>query len=214
MITVHSCVHLWARCLQDYNLTMHSRVQLGWNLYTVCCLKLAKARVIQTVKPNQCVVCMSVHCVHGTQGSLGMRLCPWPIFIFDVSLCLCTLCECDNEQKSWSLPSELQVGHSNYSWNVLSSPVTHWHLNLVLFHHVHYILNPHITSLYTSPLSCKLKWEKTINTKRLNTFPTHFQCTGYLHIQMLIQMPSHADSSIIVFNTVVPWIRLIFNPMP
>ena len=88
------------------------------------------------------------------------------------------------------------------------------HLNLVLFHHVHYILNPHITSLYTSPLSCKLKWEKTINTKRLNTFPTHFQCTGYLHIQMLIQMPSHADSSIIVFNTVVPWIRLIFNPMP
>ena len=27
--------------------------------------------------------------------NLGMRLCPWPIFIFDVSLFLCTLRECD-----------------------------------------------------------------------------------------------------------------------
>ena len=32
-----------------------------------------------------------------------------------------------------------------------------------------------------------------------NTSPTHFQCTGYLHIQMLIQT-SASDSPIIIFN--------------
>ena len=49
---------------------------------------------------------------------------------------------------------------------------------------------------------CKLKWEKSICTRLLNTSPTHFQCTSYLHIQMLIQTP-FSDSLIIVFNTVI-----------
>ena len=40
LISVHSCVHLWARCLGVYNLTMHPRVQFGWNLYTVCWIEL------------------------------------------------------------------------------------------------------------------------------------------------------------------------------
>ena len=48
---------------------------------------------------NQCtpgIVCMSVQCVHGTQGEPGNEaICPQPIFIFDVSLCLCSLHECD-----------------------------------------------------------------------------------------------------------------------
>ena len=40
-----------------------------------------------------CVCLFSVFIEH--KESLGMRLCPWPIFIFDVSLCLCTIRECD-----------------------------------------------------------------------------------------------------------------------
>ena len=65
----------------------------------------------------------------------------------------------------------------------------------------------HIKQKYhcTSPLAythCKLKWEKIVNTntsthfqweksvnRLLNTSLTLFQCTGYLHIQMLIQTP-------------------------
>ena len=36
IITVHSCVHLWAWCLRDHNLPMHSRVQS--NLVEICCV--------------------------------------------------------------------------------------------------------------------------------------------------------------------------------
>jgi len=35
LISIHSCVHSWARCLWVYNLTMHPRVKLGWTLYTL-----------------------------------------------------------------------------------------------------------------------------------------------------------------------------------
>ena len=59
-------------------------------------LKLAsKARVKQliNVPPVLCVCLFSV--LMGHKESLGMRLCPRAIFIFDVSLCLCTLHECD-----------------------------------------------------------------------------------------------------------------------
>ena len=172
--------------------------------------------MIQTITTILCVCLFSVFMGH--KESLGMRLCPWPIFIFDISLCLCTLHECDKWAemiRMFILTSELQVGHSHYSWNVLSSPVTHWPLKLLTwFYFTIYSQSTFKTkvSLYTSPLSykhCKLKWE----IQGLNTSPTHFQCTGYLHIQMLIQTPL-SDGPIIVFNTVVPCIRLIFNPMP
>ena len=43
-----------------------------------------------------------------------MRLCPRPIFIFDISLVYVLFVNVTNEQKSLSLPSELQVGHSHY----------------------------------------------------------------------------------------------------
>jgi len=37
---------------------------------------------------------MSVQCVHGTQGEPGNEAMS-TAFIFDVSLCLCTIHECD-----------------------------------------------------------------------------------------------------------------------
>ena len=45
----------------------------------------------------------------GHRESLGIRLCPWPFFIFDICLCLWSVCECDK----W-YPSQLQVGHSKF----------------------------------------------------------------------------------------------------
>ena len=132
-------------------------------------------------------------------------------------LCLYTICECDKWAEYLSLASELQVEHANYSWNVY---LLHWHtdhlLNCLLRSILHYILKLHIKHHCTSPLAythCKLKWEKSVNARLLNTSPTLFQFTGYLYIQTLIQTPL-SDSPIIVFNTVVPCIRLIFNPMP
>ena len=44
----------------------------------------------------------------------------------------------------------------------------------------------------TTPLAYtyrKLKWEKSIDTRLLNTCPTHFQCTGYMCVQIMIQRP-------------------------
>ena len=139
--------------------------------------------------------------------SLGMRLCPQPVFTCDISLCLCTICECDKWAEmirmfilsfwasSWTL--KLFLKYIVFSIDILTTYTAY----LVLFHHIHYILNTHIKQKYhcTSPLAykhCKLKWEKIVNT---NTSPTHFQCTGYLYIQMLIQIPA-SDSPIIVFN--------------
>ena len=111
----------------------------------------------------------------GHKESLGMRLCPWPIYIFDVSVLLVKMNR--NDKKVYPYLLGFPVGHSNYPWTVLSYPVTHWPLKLFTWF-----------------------------------FFTHFQCTGYLHIQMLI--PTRlSDSPIIIFNTVVQCIRL-FNPMP
>ena len=51
--------------------------------------------MIQTVTPNQGIVCMSVQCVHGTQGEPVNEAMSTAYLHFDVSLCLCTLRECD-----------------------------------------------------------------------------------------------------------------------
>ena len=42
-----------------------------------------------------------------------------------------------------------------------------------------------------------------------NSFPV-YRLPAYTNVDT----DALSDSSIIVFNTVVPWIRLIFNPMP
>ena len=43
----------------------------------------------------------------------------------------------------------------------------------------------------TSPyMLCNLKWEKSVDTRLLNTFPTHFRCISYCTYKlMLIQTP-------------------------
>ena len=145
--------------------------------------------------------------------NLGMRLYPQPIFIFDVSLFLCTFRECDKGAQmirmfiltfcasSWALKLFLKC--IIFSNDTLTT-------NCLLGSISPYTLHSQSTkvSLYTSPLSYK----HSNGRKVLITSPTHFQCTGYLHIQMLIQTPL-SNTPIIVFNTVVPCIRL-FNPMP
>ena len=152
---------------------------------------------------------MSVQCACGKQGEPGNEaIYVHGLSLFSTScLCLYTICECDKWAEYLSLASELQVGHTNYSWNVfIGILTTYWTAYFVLFHHIHYILKLHIKQKYycASPLAythCKLKCEKSVNTRLLNTSPTLF-CTGYLHIQMLIQTP-HSDSPIIISNTVV-----------
>ena len=138
---------------------------------------------------------MSVQCVCGKQGEPGNEAMFMAYHHFWLLNCLClyTICECDKWAEYLSLASELQVEHANYSWNVY---LLHWHtdhlLNCLLRSILHYILKLHIKHHCTSPLAythCKLKCEKSVNARLLNTSPTCFQCTGYLHIQMLIQMP-------------------------
>ena len=129
--------------------------------------------MIQTITTNQCIVCMSVQCVHGTQGE------PWneAMYVHGLPWCLFT---CMYSSWMWQraemfiLTFELQVGHSHYSWTVLSSPVTHWLLKLLtnwFYFTIHTTSQSTLKTkvlLYTSPLSykhCKLKWEKSVNTR-------------------------------------------------
>ena len=81
IITVFSRVHLW----EDYNLSCvylwitwdykvcYSMVQIGWNPYTVESeLNIAKGQgdplIVKPQTTNQCIMCMSVQCVHRTQA--------------------------------------------------------------------------------------------------------------------------------------------------
>ena len=156
--------------------------------------------------------------------SLGMRLCPRPIFIFAISLCLCTIHECEKWTEMirmfilsfWdsSLTLKLFLMYHLLQWHTE-------HLNGLLGSISPlciYILNPHLKQsiivyyphFHTNTASSN---RRRALIQGLITSPTHFQCTGYLHIQMLIQM-SLSGSPIIVFNSVVPCIRVIFIPMP
>ena len=207
------------------NLTMHPRIQLGWKsmLYAETELNIDDWTFLMAIKGqgDPLIVKSSVQCVRGKQGEPGNEamFMAYHHFRLLVYVYIGTSRECDKWAEYLSLASELQVGHTNYSWNVF---IGIWPLIKLLtsfyftIYNIHYILKLHIKHHCTSPLAythCKLKCEKSVNTRLLNTFPTHFQCTGYLHIQMLIQTP-HSDSPIIVSNTVVSCIRLIFNPMP
>ena len=66
-----------------------------------CMLKLSLKLAVKGKgeTTNQCtpgIVCMSVQCVHGTQGEPGNEAMSTAyLLFFDVSLCLCTLHECD-----------------------------------------------------------------------------------------------------------------------
>ena len=87
------------------------------------------------------------------------------------------------------------------SWNV-PSPLTYWPLKLLTWFYnftIYATFTIHTSNKSTSQLAythCKLKWEKRVNTRLLNPSPTHFQCTGYLHIQT----PHHSQIvPIIVF---------------
>ena len=149
----------------------------------------------------------------GHKESLGMRLCPWPIFIF-VLFVNVTNSSNDKNVYPWLLSFKLGTQ------TILETYLLHWHtdyLNFLLRSISPYTLCFQSTDQQkyhcTSPLAykhCKIKWEKSINTRPLNTSSV---ATGYLHIQMLIQMPL-SDSTIIILNTFLPCIRLIFNPMP
>ena len=132
------------------------------------------------------VLCVSLFSVfmHVTHGEPGNEAMSTAIFICDVSLCFCTICECDKWAEmirmfilsfwasTWALKLFLKCIYLSID-----------HLNCLLGsfspHSLHF--QPTYQTKYhcTSPLAykhCKLKWEKIVNT---NTSPTHFQCTGY-----------------------------------
>ena len=63
-----------------------------------------------------------------------------------------------NEQKWWEclfLASEIQVRHSNYSWNVLSSPLTHWPLKRLTWFYFT-IIHLHSQSTFKTKYHCIL----------------------------------------------------------
>ena len=159
---------------------------------------------------------MSVQCVHWTQGELGNEATStaylhfWRLFMSMYSLWMWRM-----SRKVYPYLLSFKLGtHTILEMYYLLQWHTD-HLNCLLGSISPYTQSTCKTkvSLSTRYKHCKLKWEKSMNKNRLNTSPTHFQCTGYLHIQTLIQTPL-SDSPIIVSNTVVPCIRLIFNPMP
>ena len=64
-------------------------------------------------------------------------------------------------------------------------------------------------SLYTASSN----WEETVHTRLFKHSSKSFlMYTGYLYVQMIVQTPL-SDSPKFIFNTVVPCIWLIFNPM-
>ena len=63
-------------------------------------------------------------------------------------------------------------------------------------------------SLYTASSN----WEETTRLFK-HSSKSFLMYTGYLYVQMIIQTPL-SDSPKFIFNTVVPCIWLIFNPMP
>ena len=140
----------------------------------------------------------------GHKESLGMRLCPWPIFIFVLF-----------DVYPWLLSFKLGIQAILETYYLL-----HWHtdyLNFLLRSISPYTLcfqSTHQQKYHcASPLAYKLTLQDQVGEKHKYKAIKYFQCTGYLHIQMLIQMPL-SDSPIIIFNTFLPCIRLIFNPMP
>ena len=141
---------------------------------------------------------MSVQCVHGTQRKPGneamstIYLQFWSLF-----MSMYIFHKCDELVEMIRMFILLSFKLGTQSWNVQCT-FSYWPLKLLTWFYftimIRYILNPHIKQKYhcTSPLAyrhCKLKWEKSVSTRLLNTSPTHFQCSGYLHIQMWIQTP-------------------------
>ena len=98
LVTIHSSVHFCelARCLRDYNLTKHQ----GSNLVEICQLEIDDQAFLMamkdqgdplTVKPQTTDRVCLFSVFMGYRESLGTSLCPGPIFIFDICLCLCIL---------------------------------------------------------------------------------------------------------------------------
>ena len=146
-------------------------------------------------------MCISIQCVHVTQGEPEMRLCPQPIFICDVCLCQSTIHECDKWAEmvmfilsfwasSWALKLFLKC--------IIFSIDIYWPLKLLTWVYftiyICYIFNPHIKQsiiVLASPLTRIQTLQAQVGEDRKykhfsNSFPVY---RLYQHIQMFIQRP-------------------------
>ena len=72
MVVSSQWIGWWYVCLRDYNLTMHPKVKRLKSIHYMLKLSLIKGQgdslIVKPYTTNQCIMCLFIQCVHGTQG--------------------------------------------------------------------------------------------------------------------------------------------------